>query len=391
MPLNAHSPEPSQTPLREIALLFLKLGLTAFGGPAAHIAMMEEEVVRRRGWLSHEEFLDLLGATNLIPGPNSTEMAIHIGYKRAGWRGLWTAGACFILPAFLIVTAMAWGYTRSGRLPAMQALLYGVKPVVIAVIVQALWNLGKKAMKTKTFAALALTAALANASGIHELAVIFGAGLIAAFFQRVPARSPGGLSAAAFSVKEFLPLAAIPAASVPAPPGLAPVFFFFLKVGSVLFGSGYVLVAFLHADLVERWHWISEAQLFDAIAVGQITPGPVFTTASFIGFLLKGFPGAAAATAGIFLPAFLLVGISAPLIPKLRRSKTAAAFLDGVNAGSLAVMAVVAFWLGRSAVVDLPTSILAAASALLLVRFRINSTWLILAGGIFGTLQAFIR
>jgi len=284
----------SRAGIGQVALLFLKLGTIAFGGPAAHIAMMEDEVVRRRRWLSTEEFLDLLGATNLIPGPNSTEMAIHVGHRQAGWKGLLVAGCCFIMPAALIVTAFAWAYTRYRSVPEVTGVLYGVKPVIIAVVLQALWALGRTAL--------------------------------------------------------------------------------------VLYGSGYVLLAFLRADLVERWHWLSEAQLLDAIAVGQVTPGPVFTTATFIGYLLGGPVGAFAATVGIFLPAFFFVGVSAPLIPRIRRSPTASAFLDGVNAASLALMAVVTYRLGRAAVVGPATVALALVSTALLLRFRINSAWLVLGG-----------
>jgi chromate transporter len=344
--------------LRELALLFLRLGATAFGGPAAHIAMMEEEVVRRRGWLSREEFLDLLGATNLIPGPSSTELAIHIGYRRAGWRGLLVAGACFILPAALIVGVIAWLYVRYARLPEAGSLLYGIKPVIIAVVADALWRLAKTAMRTPLLAVAAVAAATAAFLGLHELIVLFATGLLVMLLR---VRPPRGTAVAAF-----------------------PIFLFFLKVGSVLFGSGYVLLAFLRADLVERWGWLSEAQLLDAVAVGQITPGPVFTTATFIGYVLAGVPGAVAATVGIFLPAFFFVAISSPLIPRLRRSPVLSAFLDGLNAASVALMAVVTWQLGRTALVDATTIALAVASAIVLWRFRLNSAWLVLAGAAVG-------
>lgn len=355
----------------ELALLFLRLGATAFGGPAAHIAFMEEEVVRRRGWMSREEFLDLLGATNLIPGPNSTEMAIHIGYRREGWRGLVIAGLCFILPAALLVGAIAWLYVRYAKLPQAEALLYGIKPVIIAIIADALWRLAKTSMKTPLLAALAVIAASAAFLGVHELAVLFGCGVLV-MLTRV-----GGTSMFA------LPLAATGAA-VPAAFGLLPLFLFFVKVGTVLFGSGYVLFAFLRGDLVERWHWLTESQLLDAIAVGQITPGPVFTTATFIGYVLAGAPGAVVATIGIFLPAFVFVAISGPLVPRLRKSRTAAAFLDGVNAAAVALMAVVTWQLGRTALVDVATIALAVTSAIVLWRFRVNSAWLVLGGALTG-------
>ena len=355
--------------MRDLALLFLRLGATAFGGPAAHIAMMEEEVVRRRGWLTHEELLDLLGAANLIPGPNSTELAIHIGYRRHGWRGLIVAGVCFILPAALIVTAIAWLYVRYAKLPQAEAVLYGVKPVIIAIIAHALWRLGRTAMKSPLLVSAAIIAFIAVLLGAHELLVLFGTGLLIALTHTRRAMVVG-------------PLVAVPSAA-PAV-GLLPLFLFFLKVGSVLFGSGYVLIAFLRADLVERWHWLTEAQLLDAVAVGQITPGPVFTTATFIGYILGGAKGAVVATLGIFLPAFVFVAISGPLVPRLRRSKAAGAFLDGVNAATVALMTFVTWQLARGAIVDIPTIALAIGSAIVLLRFPINSVWLIAAGAIVG-------
>ncbi|MBV8858734.1 MAG: chromate transporter [Acidobacteria bacterium] len=380
-------PNSSQRPttLRELALLFLKLGTIAFGGPAAHIAMMEDEVVRRRGWLSREKFLDLLGATNLIPGPNSTELAIHVGYLRGGWPGLVVAGSCFILPAALIVTGFAWAYVRYGSLPQAGRVLYGVKPVIIAVVLQALWGLGKAAVKTRLLAAVGLVAVVFSFLRFNELLVIFCAGVVVCVSRWIVIRRRGHVSP---SLLALLLQTSVPAAAsaTAAPFGLWPLFLFFLKVGSVLFGSGYVLLAFLRGDLVERWHWLTNAQLLDAVAVGQVTPGPVFTTATFIGYVLGGAPGATVATLGIFLPAFVFVALSGPLVPRVRRSETAGAFLDGVNVGSLALMAVVTFELGRSALVDVPTIVLALVSAVLLVRSRVNSAWLVLAGALAGFL-----
>ncbi len=376
--------------IRELALLFLRLGTTAFGGPAAHIAIMEDEVVRRRGWMTHPEFLDLLGATNLIPGPNSTEMAIHIGHRRAGWAGLVVAGACFILPAGLMVTAMAWAYVRYGDLPDAEGVLYGVKPVVIAVVLQALWSLGRTAVKSTGLGLLAALAALASLLGANELAVLFVCGTVAgvaASGGRPPANEPaeGGRTACGVSpVVAAAAMSGAPAGAVAF--GMWPMFLFFVKVGSVLFGSGYVLLAFLRGDLVERWQWLTEQQLLDAIAVGQVTPGPVFTTATFVGYLLGGGTGALVATVGIFLPAFVFVALSGPLVPRIRRSPTAGAVLDGVNVASLALMAVVTWQLGRVALMDLLTVALAGASALLLLKWRVNSFWLILGGAVIGVL-----
>ena len=358
--------------MSELALLFLRLGATAFGGPAAHIAFMEEEVVRRRQWMSREEFLDLLGATNLIPGPNSTEMAIHIGYRRNGWRGLIVAGACFILPAAILVACIAWLYVRYARVPQAEAVLYGIKPVIIAIVVDALWRLARTAMKTPLLAGVAIAATVALFLGANELLVLFATGALVMLAR-----------AGTHRAMLLLPLAATSTAPTLA---LLPLFLFFLKVGSVLFGSGYVLIAFLRADLVERWGWLTESQLLDAVAVGQITPGPVFTTATFIGWVLAGAPGAIVATIGIFLPAFFFVAVSGPLVPKLRGSRAAAAFLDGLNAASVALMGFVTWQLGRAAIVDAATIALAAASAIVLWRFRVNSAWLVLGGAAAGWL-----
>lgn len=378
----------SKTSLPELAVLFLKLGTIAFGGPAGHIAMMENEVVRRRRWMTHDEFLDLLGATNLIPGPNSTEMAIHIGHRRAGWKGLVVAGASFILPAVLIVTGFAWAYVRYGSIPQVKSVLYGVKPVIIMIVLQALWGLGRAALKTKLLAAIGVAGVILTILGLHELLVLLGGGLILAAV-RLSARAMKGqesllsvISASPMTV--FLQTGTTSAAT--ASFSLTLLFLFFLKVGAVLYGSGYVLLAFIRADLVDRWHWLTESQLLDAVAVGQFTPGPVFTTATFIGYVLGKPKGAAIATIGIFLPAFVFVAASGPLIPRIRRSQTAGAFLDGVNAAALALMFVVTYRLGRSAIIDFPTLALAVISAFILFRFRLNSAWLVLGGGIAGWL-----
>ena len=378
--------------LRELALFFLRLGTTAFGGPAAHIAMMEDEVVRRRQWVPREKFLDLLGAANLIPGPSSTEMAIFIGYLCKGWAGLLLAGVCFIAPAMVIVIGFAWAYVRFGNLPQVTWLLYGVKPVVIAIILQALWQLGRTAVKSKFLGALAIIAVVLDFLGINILAVLFGAGLLSGLqrgiiqdrLQNRRALLVMLLAAGAFLTAAYFASGLSSTSRVEF--SLLPLFLFFVKVGSIVFGSGYVLLAFLQADLVAHWHWLTTTQLLDAIAVGQVTPGPVFTTATFIGFVLAGLPGALIATAGIFLPSFVLVAVSSPLIPRLRKSAVAGAFLDGVIVASLALMTVVTWRLGRDAVIDLPTALAAIASAILLIRFRVNSLWLVLGGAIIGLL-----
>ncbi len=378
--------------LRELARFFLRLGTTAFGGPAAHIAMMEDEVVRRRQWVTREKFLDLLGTANLIPGPSSTEMATFIGYLCKGWAGLLLAGVGFIAPAMVIVIGFSWAYVRFGNLPQITWLLYGVKPVVIAIILQALWQLGRTAVKSKFFGALAIIAVVLDFLGVNMLAVLFGTGLITGLQQGIiqdrlkdrRALLIMLISAGAFLTAAYFASGLYSTGKVEF--GLLPLFLFFVKVGSIVFGSGYVLLAFLQADLVGHWHWLTTTQLLDAIAVGQVTPGPVFTTATFIGYLLAGVPGALIATAGIFLPSFILVAVSSPLIPRLRESAVAGAFLDGVIVASLALMAVVTWHLGLDAVIDLPTAFLAIGSVILLVRFRLNSLWLVLGGALIGLL-----
>jgi chromate transporter len=374
--------------LRELAGLFLRLGLTAFGGPAAHIAMMEDEVVRRRRWLTHAEFLDLLGLTNMIPGPNSTEMAIHVGHRRAGFRGLLVAGSAFILPAAAITGTLGWAYVRFGNQPRAHALLYGIKPVMIAIVLQALLALAPKAAKNRSLLAIGILSVVAAACGANELLCLSFAGLAELLIrQRL---SPPPLMFAGFSASGALASAAAAKVAV-SPFSLSALFLVFAKIGSVLFGSGYVLLAFLRSDFVDRRHWLTEAQLLDAVAVGQVTPGPVFTTATFIGYLLGGAPGAALATLGIFLPAFCFVAISGLLLPKIRRSASLGAFLDGVNVASLALMAVVTLQLCRAALVDLTCVLLALASGVLLVRYKLNSTWLIAGGALVGIASQGLR
>jgi chromate transporter len=360
--------------LAEIALAFLKLGTIAFGGPAAHIAMMEDEFVRRRKWLSHQEFLDRLGASNLIPGPSSTEMAIHIGFSKRGWRGLLVAGCCFIVPAAILVSLIAAAYVRYGSLPRVEHILYAIKPVVIAVVAQAFWNLGRTAVKSVWLAVIGVCAVVAYVFHTNELVLLAAAGFAAA--------APLLARSRRMALLLLAPVGAV--AMKPVPFGLARLFLTFLKISSVLFGSGYVLLAFLRSDFVDRLGWLTEKQILDAVAVGQVTPGPVFTTATFIGYLVGGGRGAAVATVAVFLPAFILVAASGPVLPKIRRSAVAGAFLDGVIVGSLALMAVVAWQLGRAAIVDLPTAAIALVSAVLLFRFRVNSAWLVIGAALVG-------
>jgi len=373
-----------QVPLGELALFFLRLGTTAFGGPAAHVAIMEDELVRRRQWLSREKFLDLLGASNLIPGPSSSELAIHIGYLCAGWRGLLIAGSCFILPAALMVAGLGWLYVRFGKLPAIASVLYGIKPVVIAVVLQALWSLGRTAVKTTFLGFVAVFSLLLSVVGLHPLLLILLAGGVAC----LPILKTSRVS---LSVLPFAMIGGSGILATTASFSLVSLFLVFLKLGATVFGSGYVLLAFLRADLVTHRGWLTDAQLVDAVAVGQVTPGPVFTTATFIGFILAGMRGAVLSTVGIFFPAFLLVAVSGPLVPRIRKSKPAGVFLDGVNVASLALMAAVTWRLGRASLVDTLTVFLAVASLTALLRFRVNSAWLVLVGATIGLITSAVH
>jgi chromate transporter len=370
--------------LVEVAALFLRLGFTAFGGPAAHIAIMHNEVVQRRMWLTDEQFLDLLGATNLIPGPNSTEMAIHIGYLRAGWPGLLLGGLCFISPAVLIVLALAWLYVRYGSTPQAEWLLYGIKPVVIAIIVQALWTLGSKALKGGVLGLVGAVAFALYFLRANEIILLFAGGLA---FLHISNRQRLGNSKRLV----LLPLSGVALAQTPILFSLPILFLTFLKIGSVLYGSGYVLLAFLRADLVLRLGWLTDQQLLDAVAIGQVTPGPLFTAATFIGYVLGGTSGAMLATLGIFLPSFIFVALSNPLIPKIRNSAWASGLLDGVNASALGLMAAVTFQLATASLTDLYTALIAIVALLLLLRYQINSTWLIAAGAMAGFILSLIR
>ncbi len=390
-PIDAQSlPEVSAgARLAEVGRLFLRLGFLSFGGPAVYIAMMRDEVVARRRWVDDRGFLDLLGATNLIPGPNATEMAIHLGRVRAGWRGLILGGVCFIVPAMLITLGFAWAYVEYGTTPEVTWLLYGVTPVIIGVVIQALWALGRTAVRGRLTPAAGIAVVVLYFLGFNEIALLFGAGVFVMVARNLPRLAgpgnawagllPPGLGA----TKVALPLgatAAVTAASV----SLSQLFLTFLKIGSILYGSGYVLLAFLRADFVERLGWLTETQLLDAVAVGQVTPGPVLSTATFIGYVLGSWEGALLATLGVFLPSFVFVTISGPIIPHLRRSAWAGALLDGVNVAALALMAGVTWQLAQEAIVDPLTAALAALGAALLLRFSLNSAWLVLLGGLVG-------
>ena len=373
-----------------ICLLFLRLGVTAFGGPAAHIALMEDEFVVRRNWLSRDEFVDLLGAANFIPGPSSTELAMHIGFKQAGLPGLFLAGLCFILPAALMVSLLAFVYARLGHFARAQSIMYELKPVVIAIILKALWGLKDAAWKSLSLRCLAALSALLYYFGLGQMFVLFFAGIVfmsAKFWHK--RREAGELRAlsllillSALLVAWSLILSSMVAPAMPY--SLWALFLYFLKIGSVIYGSGYVLLAFLRADLVTHYHWISSTQLLDAVAAGQITPGPVFTTATFIGFLLGSWSGALVASLAIFMPSFLLVALSARLLDTFRSTNTARAFIDGISSAAVALIAVVLAELAQAALIDIWTVCVALTSFVLLQTRKVSPILLILSAGIIG-------
>ncbi len=375
-------PEPKHS-FMEVFSLFFWMGLTAFGGPAAHISFMQAEIVKRRKWITEQKFLDLLGITNMIPGPNSTEMAIHIGLLRAGWPGFLVGGLGFTLPAFCIVLALAWAYSQFGSTPQAGWLLYGIKPVVIAIILQALWNLSKKALKTPLLGMIGAGVVAGYFLGVNEILLLFLGGLLALLISQA-----GRLKA---------PVALLMGLAVPGFSGwvvsafsYGTLFLSFFKIGSVLYGSGYVLLAFLRAEFVTHLGWLTETQLLDAIAVGQFTPGPFFTTATFIGYTLGGMEGAVLATLGIFLPSFIFVALSYRLLARFEKSPITRALLDGVNAASLGLMAGAAWQLGLASLVDPLTVFVAAAALFVLIRYKINASWLIAAGALIGLMRSIL-
>jgi chromate transporter len=373
---------PQGSDLAELARLFLKLGTIGFGGPAAHIALMRQEVIDRRRWLSEQHFLDLVGATNVIPGPNSTELAIHIGRERAGWKGLLVAGGAFIAPAMAIVLALAWLYVEFGTSVAAENLLYGIAPVVIAIIIDALWKLAKVAAKNPALSLMGVVVFALFLLQVNELLLLGACAVVVSVVSNRHRIAGGGVSL--FLIAPALQWSA---ATPRSDEDLSRLFLLFLKFGSVVFGSGYVLLAFIRADLVTRLGWLTNEQLVDAIAIGQFTPGPVFTTATFIGYIVAGFAGAVLATVAIFLPSFLFVAALSPLIPKIRRSPWLSAALDGLNVASVALMAGVTMQLGRVAVVDPLTIALAAGSLGAILRWKPNPAWLILLGAAVGLVR----
>ena len=391
---NTPAAPPERGGLGEVARAFLKLGVIAFGGPAAHIAMMEDEFVTRRRWISRQHFLDLIGATNLIPGPNSTEMTMHVGYERAGRGGLFVAGACFVGPAVLLTGVAAWAYVRFGSLPAIEPLLYGIKPAVLAVILGALWRLGTKAVTGWRLAVLAAAVAAAVLAGLGEVWALLAGGAVGALWLRASGRADSGAAERLLPILLLQGGAAGGVAAGAAAVSLPKLFWFFLKVGSVLYGSGYVLVAFLEGGLVEDYGWLTQGELLDAIAIGQFTPGPVLSTSTFIGYVVGAeggvgaVAGAAVATLGIFLPSFLFVWVLNPLVPRLRRSAWLSAALDAVNAAAVALMAAVTVELGLDVLVSWPALGIALVSAVAVVRFKASAVWVVVGGAAAGWLLA---
>lgn len=394
------STKASKEHLLEVAGVFLRLGFTAFGGPAAHVAMMRDEIVKRRQWISEQRFADLWGMSNLIPGPTSTELAINLSYQRAGWPGLIVGGICFISPAMLIVLAISWAYVAYGSLPQVAWLFYGIKPVVVAIIAYALWGLCRTILKGIWQVVVVVLVLGLYFLGVNVILLLFGGGILYGLVRilerwsrekRLPAKPPVA-SLIGILVLQWqtmaVPITAIAATAVPF--SLPTLFLTFLKIGAVLYGSGYVLLAFLRSDFVLHLHWLTDRQLLDAISIGQFTPGPVFTTATFIGYILGGLPGALLATLGIFLPSFALVALVYPVAARLRRSPWTAPLLDGVNVAALALMAGVLFQLGQNALIDILSCAIALIAFVVLLRFKINSFWLILAGAAIGLLRFWV-
>jgi chromate transporter len=393
----ATRPPSAKGTLSEVAFLFLRLGFTAFGGPAAHIAMMRDEVVKQRKWISDERFVDLWGTCNLIPGPTSTELAIYLGYQRAGWPGLVIGGICFIGPAMLIVLALAWAYVTFGSLPQVAWLFYGIKPVVVAIIAYALWGLCRTVLKGIWPVIVAILVLGLYLLGVNVIILLFGGGVLYGLIRiterwyrekRTLARPPLSSLVGIFAFQwQILSVPFMGFATTAVPFSLPALFLTFLKIGAVLYGSGYVLLAFLRSDFVLHLHWLTDRQLLDAVSIGQFTPGPVFTTATFIGYVLGGLPGALLATLGIFLPSFLFIALIHPVATRLRRSQWTAPLLDGVNVAALALMAGVLIQLGQNALVDVLTWAIAVIAFVILLRFKLNSAWLILAGAAAGLIR----
>jgi chromate transporter len=380
--------------LIDVARSYLRLGLTAFGGPAAHIAFMRAEFVVRRGWVSEQELLDLIGGASLLPGPTSTEVALMLARRRGGWGALLVGGACFISPSVLLVLGLSWAYVRYGTTEAGEGVLYGIKPVVIAIIANAVFGLARTAIKSWTLACVAGAGLTTYFLGVSPLAILLAAAALVAVVENRdrwarPAALRRGSATAPLLASRVHLARHLGTGAAGGRPSLSAVFLEFLKLGSVVFGSGYVLVSYLHGDLVLANHWLSQSQLLATVAIGQVTPGPVFTTATSIGYVVAGVPGALLATAGIFLPSFVLVAALMPLLSRARASKWSAAALDGVNAAALALMAGVSVQLATKSLVDWLTILIGLCSLGALVRLRVNSTWLVLGGACVGLVHSF--
>ena len=373
-----------QTSIKEIAQLFLKLGIIGFGGPAAHIAMMQDEVVRKRKWLSEQHFLDLIGATNLIPGPNSTEMAIHIGHEKGGWKGLVVAGLCFILPAVLITGIFAYFYKQYGQLPQVQPFIYGIKPAIIAIILGAIFPLAKKSLKSSLLVVIGILVLIGALWNVSEIFLMFGAGVFALLLAFSKAKNSKNL-------RSFLPFTLFPLTQTAIISVTnANLFWIFLKIGAILYGSGYVLFAFLDTELVATGI-LTKTQLIDSIAVGQFTPGPVFSSVTFIGYQINGFEGAVVSTIAIFLPSFVFVALLNPIVKKMRNSVVFAAFLDAVNVASVAVIVAVCIEMGKETITDWRTVLIAILSIAIAFGFRkINSAFVVMGGSIMGYLLTLV-
>jgi chromate transporter len=378
----------SRENLKEVALLFLRLGATAFGGAAAYIAIMQQETVRKRGWLDDQKFLDMLGISNLIPGPSATEMALYIGLERAGWLGYLASGLLFIIPGMLITIAVAWAYVQYAALPAVGWILYGIKPIIIAIIIKALWDLGRKGIKGPLTATVGVAAVAAYLLGLNALAVLFAGAAVVLLFQSGKhfRTHPSSL----FLLSPMLPLRLPTFAADKVPFKQTTLFLTFLKIGALIYGGGYVLYAFFNSEFVSHLGWLTHQQLLDAIAVGQITPGPVFSSATFVGYLMGGWQSALLATLAIFLPAFFFVALASRILPSIRKSWWAGALLDGVNVSALGLMAAVTWQLGRTAVIDWFTIVLMILTLIIVLRVKINSTWLILGGALIGVAYKFL-
>ncbi len=366
----------------QLVLAFLKLGFTAIGGPAASVAMMRQEFVVRHKWLTEEEFLDYWGITNLVPGPNATELAIHIGYKIAGWPGLIAAGVCYILPAMLIVLGLAWAYVRFGALPALGGVLYGIKPVVVAILVWALVGMVRPKIRQPLGLAVGAAVLAAYLLGLGPLVLLLAGGAVMGLVRFLKNRTGPPPTLSVLLLGLGLPTPALLAEAMPF--SLVRLFWVFLKAGALMYGSGYVLLAFIRDDLVDRLGWLTQSQLVDAIAVGQVTPGPLSTTATFVGYLTGGVPGALLATVAMFLPGFVFVAITHPWLEKLRGTGGGSGFLDGVNFAALGLMAGVTWEVGTTALVDPVTAVVALAGLFLLARFELPAPWLILGGALVG-------